>query len=401
MKNKALIIGTILSLYSTSSFSTNMDFLSVNGFGTLGGAYQDNDQVLYRDSIHTDKGSQGDFSFDNYSVLGLQLDAQATDKLSFTVQGIASPTNSNDKAVKITWANAKYKLNNNFDIRAGLMIAPNFMFSDILNVAYSYDTVRLPDMYGLVTINDYTGAELIYHNDIGEGYLSSSIFYGKTTDTLKAVIPGQGIFDIDLDAQSVSGISIKYIENDLTLKGSYIRSTMSVDSDNINNILSYLSTLNLPIITNTLGPANTRDIESDYFNLGARYDFENAYVQGEYIQFKINNFLPDLSSWNLTSGYMLGDWTPFVSYSEVESKTKFTPISTQGLPPQVAASITAANQGLSQVYRGWLTVDMQKVSVGTRYDINDNFALKFQYDKQDSKDADDLEIFSTALNFVF
>ena len=400
MKNKALIIGTVLSLYSTSSFSSDMDFLSVNGYGTLGGAYQDNDQVLYRDSIHTDKGSQGDFSFDNYSLFGLQVDAQATDKLSFTVQAIASPTNSNDKAVKITWANAKYELSDNFDVRVGLMVAPNFMYSDILNVAYSYDTVRLPDMYGLVTINDYKGIELTYHNEVGDGYLISSILYGTTTDTVKAVVPEKGIFDIELDAKSVSGISLKYVLDDLTFKGSYIRSVITVDSDNITNILSYLASLNIPALTNTLGPANTEEIQSDYFNIGARYDFENAYVQGEYIQFKIDNFLPNLSSWNVTSGYNLGNWTPFVSYSEVESKSKFTPISTQGLPPQAVPSITAANQALAEVYRGWLTVDMQKASIGTRYDINDNIALKFQYDKQYSNEHD-LEIFSTALNFIF
>ncbi|CAA6799600.1 MAG: Unknown protein [uncultured Sulfurovum sp.] len=400
MKNKVLVVGAFLSLCSTSSFSGDMDFLSVNGYGTLGGAYQDNDQVLYRDSIHTDKGSQGDFSFDNYSILGLQLDAQATDKLSFTIQGIASPTNSNDKVFKITWANAKYELTDNFDIRAGLMVAPNFMSSDILNVAYSYDTVRLPDMYGLTTINDYQGVELTYHNEIGEGYLISSILYGKTTDTIKAIVPGEGSFDVDLDATNVSGVSLKYILDDLTIKSSYIRSTITVDSDNITNILSYLSTLNIPTITADLGVANTRDIQSDYFNLGARYNFENSYVQGEYIQFKIDNFLPDLTSWNVTSGYNLGNWTPFVSYSEVESKSKFTPISTEGLPPQATAPINAANQALAQVYRGWLTVDMQKASLGTRYDLNDNIALKFQYDKQYS-DEHDLEIFSTALNFIF
>jgi len=377
-----------------------MDFLSVHGYGTLGGAYQGNDQVLYRDSIHTDIRSQDVFSFDNYIVFVLQLDAQATEDLSITVQRIASPNNSNDKDLKITWANAKYKLSDNFDIRAGLMLAPNFMHSDILHVAYSYDTVRLSDMYGLVIMNDYRGVELTYHNDIGEGYFSSSLLYGETTDTVKAVIPQEGVFDIDVEAKNMYGISLKYILNDLTLKGSYIRSDIGVDYDNINTILAYLNSLNIPAIPNTLGPADNRDIKTDYFNLGTRYDFENSYVQGEYIEFKIDNFLPDLKSWNVTSGYTIGNWTPFVSYSEVISNTKFTPISTQGLPPTMAASITSANQALSQVYRGWLTVDMQKASLGTRYDLNENIALKFQYDKQYSDEAD-LEIFSTALSFIF
>ena len=400
MKNKALILGTLFSLYGSSGFSADMDFLSVNGYGTLGGAYQDNEQVLYRDSIHTDKGSQGDFSFDNYSVFGLQLDAQASDNLSFTVQGIASPTNSNGKALKLTWANAKYKLTDNFDVRVGLMLAPNFMFSDILHVAYSYDTVRLPDRYGLVTINNYKGAELTYHNDIGDGYLIASILYGNTTDIVKAVVPNEGSFDVDLDAEKISGISLKYIHDDLTLKGSYIRSVITVSAENINNIFAYLTSLNIPALSNMLSTANTQNIHSDYFTLGARYDFENAYVQGEYIQFQIDNFLPNLNSWDITSAYSLGNWTPFVSYSEVESKSKFQPVSTEGLPVQTTAALTAANQALEQLYRGWLTLNMQKASVGIRYDINENIALKFQYDEQYS-DEYDLEIFSTALNFIF
>lgn len=398
MEHRALVIGTLLSVYTVSGFSGEMDFLSVNGYGTLGGAYQDNKEVLYRDSIQTDKGSQGDFSFDNYSVFGLQLDAQPNDKLSFTLQGIASPRD--DKSIQITWANAKYALSDNFDIRVGLMVTPKFMFSDILNVAYSYDTVRLPDMYGLVTINDYQGVELTYHNDIADGYLSTSIFHGKTTDTLKAIVPNEGSFDINLNAKNISGISLKYIQDDLTLKGSYIHSLVDVNSENINSVVSYLASLNIPILTNAISTNNNINIHSDYLNLGLRYDFEDAYVQGEYITFKVDSFLPDLASWNLTSGYMLGDWTPFISYSEVESHSKFTPISTEGLPVELTPTVATANQVLSELYKGWLTVDMQKASIGTRYEINDHLALKFQYDKQYAKEYN-LEIFSTALNFIF
>lgn len=85
MRYKFLTTIALLSLCQTSMFANDWDFLTINGYGTLGGAYQANGDVLYRDSVYADKGSKGDFSFANYSLLGLQLDAMATDKLSFTL----------------------------------------------------------------------------------------------------------------------------------------------------------------------------------------------------------------------------------------------------------------------------------------------------------------------------
>ncbi|HHS93458.1 MAG TPA: hypothetical protein ENK82_08920, partial [Campylobacterales bacterium] len=162
MKNNILKIALLASLTNTLLFAQEWDFLTVNGYGTIGAAYQENEEVLYRNSFFTDQGTQGDVSFANHSVLGLQLDAKATDKLSFTLQVVASANNANGKILDVEWANAKYQFTNAFDVKVGMMRTPLFMYSDILNVAYSYDVLHLPDMYGLISINKYQGIELSY-----------------------------------------------------------------------------------------------------------------------------------------------------------------------------------------------------------------------------------------------
>ncbi|MCH9739662.1 MAG: hypothetical protein K0U38_02295, partial [Epsilonproteobacteria bacterium] len=398
-KNKLLKTALFLSLCSTLTFATEWDFLTVNGYGTLGGAYQDNDDVLYRDSLYADKGSQGEFSFANYSVLGLQLDAKATDALSFTVQGIASPNNGNDKLLDIEWANAKYQLSDSLDIRAGLMRLPTFMFSDILHVAYSYDMIRLPDMYGLVAINRYKGVELSHRLDINDVSLSSTLLYGETKNSVKEIGRDNTISKTDIDADKIYGVALKFLYNDLTLRTSYIQADVGLDNEALDGAFAQFNAIGIPVISEAIQKYQVKDAPVSFFNFAARYDFENSYLQGEYIGVESDSFLPDISSWNIAMGYNYERWTPFVAYSNTKGSSNYSSISAEGMPPQVAGAITGANQAFSTMSEGWNGLDVERISVGFRYDLYDNVALKFQYDEQKSKN--DLQIFSTAMNFVF
>ena len=399
MKNKLLKIVTLLSLFSLPSLATDWDFLSVNGFGTIGAAYQDNENILYRDSLHADKGSKGDVSFSNYTLLGLQLDAQATDKLSFTLQALASDANSNDKLIDLEWANAKYQINNTFDIRAGLMRLPTFMFSDIKNVAYSYDTVQLSNIYGFVTISKYTGVELSHQMDIDEGYLTSTLLWGETKDTLKIVEEQNNLSNTDVEGDKIHGIVLKFLYDDLTLRGAYIKANISIDTKLMNQVLSQFTNMGIPSISEAVNQYHIDNTPISYTNIGARYDFEKSYLTAEYIEIDSSSFIPDISSWNLTYAYNFENWTPFISYSNIHTDSNYQSISSEGMPLQVSGAIAGANQTFSAIAEGWLNSQTKRISLGFRYDLSDDIALKLQYDDENSKD--DLEIFSTALNFVF
>ena len=398
MKYNFLTMMMFLGLSETSAFATEMDFLSINGYGTIGGAYQDNKAVLYRDSYHADKGSQGDFSFDNYTLLGLQLVATPTDKLSFTLQGIASANNANGKLIDVEWANAKYQLSDTLDIRAGLMRLPTFMFSDILHVAYSYDGIRLPDMYGIVSLNRYTGVEFAHRLNFNDLSIFSTLLYGETTSSMKSYSNGE-LLKFDVEGDDIYGVTSKALYNDLTFRVAYIKSRVTLFNDKLDALFTQFDTMGISSISTAIQRYKTENSSLSYLNVGARYDFSNSYLWGEYIQVNSDSFLPDITSWNISTGYSFETWTPYISYSHTENSSNYQPISTEGVPLLVAGAITGANQAFSAMSTT-SNINVKTLSLGFRYDLSDNMLLKFQYDDQ-KKAKEQLHIFSTAINFVF
>jgi len=389
-----------LTLFQTILLANDWDFLSVNGYGTLGVAYQDNDQVLFRNSFFTQKGTQGDISFDNYGVLGVQLDAEATDKLSFTLQTVMSANNANGKMVDIEWANAKYQLTDTFDIKVGLMRIPIFIYSDILNVAYSYDMLRLPDMYGLVSINKYEGGEIGYSVDFDESLLVSTFLAGQTNSVYKSIDSGGMIDNSNIDAKNIYGLTLKFLYKDLMLRTSYLKATLTVKNVQVEGALNQLNGFNVPIISNTIEKYKVENQEIEYFNIAAKYDFKNSYLMGEYIKADTESFIVDLYSWYLSAGYNFETWTPFVMYSKTGASSNFTPLSTEGVPMQLTGAIMGANQAFTQMSDPGPEMNLETVSLGLRYDLADNAVLKFQYDEQ-KRVSETLNIFSFAMNLVF
>ncbi|CAA6815332.1 MAG: Porin [uncultured Sulfurovum sp.] len=401
LKYKIFKILLLISLYTTASFADDWDFLSVNGFGTLGVAYQDNKEVLYRDSFFTDNGSKGDISFDNYSLFGLQVDAKVTDQLSLTLQGIASVNNENDKFIDLEWANLKYQITDTFDIKVGLMRLPIFMYSDILNVAYSYEPIRLPNMYSIASFNKYKGAELSHRLEWENTSLLSTVVYGQTnTDNLKGFRANGTVINSNVDADKLYGVALKLLYEDLTLRASYFNTETTVSNSNIERAFAQFDAMGIPVISNTIEKYKSNHSPVSYVNLAAKYDFENAYLLGEYMDINSDSFVTDLDSWNIRAGYNFETWAPFVGYSKSKSSSNYDAIATAGIPPQMLPAIAGANQVFSAISEGPTEANLEAVSLGVRYDLSDNAVLKFQYDEQ-KRENETLRIFSSAINFVF
>ncbi|MGV6829935.1 MAG: hypothetical protein ACWA5P_00045 [bacterium] len=394
---KALLL---FSLIQTSVVASEWDFLSINGYGTLSVAYQNDDRLLYRNSFFADKGSQGDISFANYSVFGLQANAMIHEKLVATVQGVASENNANGKFIDLDWLNLKYTINNEFDLRVGIMRTPALMYSDILNVAYSYDLVHLPDMYGLVSVNKFKGAQLSHQLHMNDLSIYSSLWYGETSSDFKVIDQNGNVEVSNMKADDMSGLAFKLVYDNFSIRASYILSHVTIRNPQSDVTYAQFRALGIPSVTTAADKYEMNHKPVIYYNIGARQDFVDSYVQGEYIFVESNSMTPDIFSWNLSAGYTFGDWTPYLGYSNTDSCSNFSPISTTGLSAQTAAVINGVNQGLEKLTSGMQEMNVATSSLGLRYEILDNAALKFQYSEQ--KIAEEkLHIFSSSFNFVF
>ncbi|CAA6800209.1 MAG: Porin [uncultured Sulfurovum sp.] len=400
MTRKVLKIALVLSFFQSILYAEDWEFLSVNGYGTLGVAYQDNENIVFRNSFFTDKGSKGDVSFDNYSVLGLQLDAEATDKLSFTLQAVVSANNANGNMLDVEWANAKYQISDAFDIRVGIMRIPIFIYSDILNVAYSYEMLRLPDMYSLISVNKHQGLQFSYHADMGEYSFLSTLLAGQTDSEYKAIDMHGNISESNIHAESMLGISLKFMYDNLLLNATYMKANIDINNPTMQGVLNQFNTLNIPRISNTIDKYKIENQKVEYLTLGIKYDFLNSYVIGEYIDTNAESFMIDLRSWYVGAGYNFDTWTPYITYAKTKSTSNYSDMSIAGMSTQVSDAIMAANQVFIQMGKPGSENNLETVSVGVRYDLSDNAVLKFQYDEQQRVHTR-LDVFSSAINFVF
>jgi len=411
MNYKIVIPLMILSIFTMNAVAT--DTLSIHGYGTVGATYQDDDTILYRNSLNTKKGSHGDLSFANDSSFGLQLDIPIGEKFSFVAQGIASEKNTNGKLLELGWLNAKYQLNDNFSIKVGKMRTSSFLYSDILDVSYSYDWIRLPDMYSIIPINNYTGIELHHNIDFNDFTFISTYLYGQSNSTLYDNTNGETIKG-SLDANKMYGLSLKVLYNDFTFRVAYSDLKLTLYSPILESSLNQLNALNIPLVTQAIDEYSVNNTSLKYFEVAAKYDFEKAYLLGEYIELKSHSFTSNNSSWYLATGYNFEQWSPFILYSQTKSVNQYKDIKTdESMNPSLIRAITTSNLALNSISENLGKVNLKTYSLGLRYNLSENSIIKLQYDRQVSGKGSkrnfhfsenkkvNLDIFSAAISFVF
>lgn len=150
-------------------------WLNISGFGTLGWARSNRDWT-YQRFINRRGGLERD------SVFGAQADLRLDDTWSATIQAKLAPSESNDRAWRVTpaWAFIAWRPANDWLLRAGKLRIPIFLHSEQLDVGATYDEARLPaDIYGIVPTTDFKGLRLTRSWAITDGDLSLDAYHGK------------------------------------------------------------------------------------------------------------------------------------------------------------------------------------------------------------------------------
>ena len=415
MKYKFINLVTLCSLLPIVTSAYELERVSVHGYGTLGVAFQDNKDVLYRNSLNMDKGSQGDFSLANYSSFGLQLDIKATDNLSLTAQSVVSEKNSNGKLIELGWLNAKYDLSDTLSVRVGKMRLPAFMSSDIVDVAYSYDWMRLPDMYSIMPVNNYVGIEFNHEVAFDKFSIMSTFLYGQGKSVIYNSSNEGTIKKSDIEIKRIYGLAFKLLSDDVTFRLAYYGDVQfTLKNQEMDNVLAGLNSLGVPSVNQAINKYKINEAPLEYFAIGGKYDFKNMYLLAEYIEMNTDTFLADNTSWYVGSGYNFENWSPFILYSRVKSTQNYKDIPIQeGSPMEIIGLITGVNQALRGISESMTNMELDTVSLGFRYNLSENSVFKFQYDKQKelkknrvnfhfSNDTSaDLDVFSAAVNFTF
>lgn len=376
--------------------------LQMHGFGTVGGSFNTNDQAIFRSDLYSDTGSKENFSLATDSKLGLQGDLQITPSLSAVVQGVFNQREKEKIDGRIEWANMKYELNENFNVRAGRMRSPMYMYSDILNVSYAYTWVRLPmEVYSPIPFTSYDGVEFEAKYVYKDWEYAFQGMYGKSKQKLYLLGTEAAEFKMDNFKRGVFTLS----KDAVKFRLSYATTDVQMNSASIGELASDLQTAGY------WGLADDYLIQKnafDFFGAGLSYDNGDYFAITEYSMYESNGILDQIQAGYVSSGYRFGEFTPYMTVGLSRQKNN----NIQTVIPNSGG--TAALHGRVSDMVSGLNLVQKSESVGMRWDFHESAALKVQYDHieidthHDSihifdteAEKKDLDVFSLTVDFIF
>ncbi|MFC4700221.1 porin [Glaciecola siphonariae] len=379
---KKLFVFTSFILLTLSSVTKAE--IRINGFANLVAGYSDTDTELF--------GYTDDIDFSNESLFALQLSGDITDKLSATGQILSR--GSDDFNAKFEWAYLSYAASDNISISAGRIRLPLFLYSESLDVGYSYHWITPPNSVYAIAFNNMDGVKVTY-NGYGAGWdYVLTAAYGVITNP--SVPVGDGLF-ASLKGENTLLLSAEMVKDSFKARFNYGRADGTLELAAVDQILASFAPL-APELADLLA---FNDDEGLFYGLSLSYDNFDWFISGEYtLNTNEDTFTPDDIAYYVTGGIRLGKFTPSLTYQkrDGEDDLKFLEeLSALAQPIQQAIAPAVLGIQLNQMenWDAW--------TFGLRYDFSTRIALKGEYvsNGDDINDTNDANLFRLAVNYVF
>lgn len=377
MKARVLLLILTFGMSNVSWAGTGLeDYVRFSGFGTVGVSYSDEQDGDYRSNIEQSTGvgrsDNPDSGLD--TIFGTQIDVELMPNLTATTQIISRRLSDyNSSRPYFEWANIKYDVNEQIYVRAGRFVAPSFMISESRMIGYAQPAVRpVAEVYLLSPISYMNGVDAGYKFALGTALIKTRLGYGTLNQEINQV---NGTLDFKFDIKSFD-TSLEY-EGSIFRLG-FQRVKMDVSNDALELYDQAMDELEANNVTNASSIHNRMQrlgVPLDFISLGYMYDQGSLFVQSEYAirKFK-SDFVQSLDGFYVLSGYHIGNWSPYISYSALKHRdqAKFPDLDTSSIA--LGGLVDAVNAG-SQ-----LLIERNAWSIGTRWDALSGMALKAQLD---------------------
>jgi len=344
---------------------------SFDGFGTFGWVYSDESNADFVGSLFAQSGAGHSrrLSPEVDSKLGVQLTAGLTPSLTAVVQVVSEQNYDGTYKPRLEWANLKYDISPEFDVRVGRMVLPSFLVSEHRKVGYANPWVRPPqEVYRLVPVTNFDGIDFSrrFHLD----------------DLTATVRGGYGVSDVDFqggEAKSRDGISLMTTleSRAWTVFARYNRSDLTIEAfDPLFDGFRQFGPAG-EAIADRYGVDNAR---FDIWSLGWQYDPGDWFLMAEWSRARTRSVLGDSDGWYVTSGYRHDRFTPYATLAGTRPlrPTSDPGLATVGLPPELAPQAMMLNSILNEILG--LAPRQRSLSLGIRWDAVSNIAVKLQYD---------------------
>jgi len=381
-----LVLASVASvaLVPTARADDLADWLKIDGFGTIG-TYKGNSDVA---GVRTDQRqnvvSKNDWRFDGDTQASIQATLNPTGKLKAVLQLISKKDIQSSNKPTVEWAYVSYPLTSEFDIKLGRTVAPIFVMSDYRNLNYAQTMARpQTEIYQVNPITYQDGATVRWDKKVGSGQLQLEGFFGKT----KVSVSGVSVSGGDVDLSRVKGLSLKWAQDDWSVRGGYSWYDASVIAPTVEANIKTLSALPAVACTNCASViaavAPRTGITATIATIGATYDNGLWIAQAEWAKRDTNSVvIPAVSGWNVMGGYRMGDFTPYAGFSNFKIESTKSTLAPGAFAP---AALRAQLNYLNASYMGTGDPSRDAMTVGVRWDFARNLALKAQYERMKMK----------------
>ena len=302
----ARVLGLAICLASTSAFALEQGETLINGFGTVGVTHLggEDDGRSYGISGQTNDSWRGD----QLSKFGAQLTYGVTDTVGLTLQTTAKAYGDEWKA-NLEWAYLSWQSTDNLMMRFGRLRTPVYMYSESIDVGFSYPWLRLPDeVYSQVQLSNYEGADIVYNLPLSFATLSFQLAGGIAKNRDYYIYDEE--FDIDYD--NVFGSSVSLATNDFgTFRVGYVEADIDTDvSGSFTDIFGNPGTATLLALDKDKGK---------FTSIGYQYDNGTWLTANEWTSRVIeNDGSNSTDSFYLMGGRRFGDFLAHVTYAQLD-----------------------------------------------------------------------------------
>lgn len=393
---RSALMTALLAAFAASAQAGDGPTITISGFGTAALTGTNTDDAEYiRPNQSNGVGKSMRTGVD--SNLGIQAMFKFNNELSATVQGL-SRKNATDKfGGELTWAFLKYKINDDFSVRAGRIGMPVYMISDFRLVGYANTMIRPPaEVYRQVNAENFEGADVVWQHSFDDTTITAQVGYGNSSNKQ----PG----NVEVKFRPVSTIHIVAENGPFTLRFGRADADFSVvGSASLSGLITTLNNVGLAQVAKDL---KITDVKGSFTSIGGTLDYKNFLVQTEYAKRKTESRLVmDTSSYYVMLGYRMGKVTPYYYFGDIKQDS---PRTYAGLPT------TGPLAGLTAAVNGAVKAGLQSSNaVGVRWDFYKSAALKVQIDRVKPRDgvgafinakpgfSGPVNVYAAGIDFVF
>ncbi len=355
---------------------------SFNGFGTIAVTSSDSETLGFRRNFltaHPVTKKSPDFRTD--SLIGAQANAFINPKLKAHVQFLFRDSADHDLDDLLHYAYIGFQPFYNLSFRLGRNPLDIFLLSDYRNVGFAYIWARpISGMYSTLFADFYEGVQGFYSRQLSFGKLSLAGYIG----TLDVDLPLSELKRMDFSYGPLLGVNIGYEKDAFKFIAGYQRGKIKDLGQHVGKFSPAFAQIPEDIIPQAPYVVSYLDLNNshcDYISLGVSYDANSWLIQSELSQYRFEKAL-DLTynSGYISVGYRWKNFVPFIVYSKFYNSIKFVHF-TCDMDKIFLLSKEAleAFDDLTSLNRD-VDAHQDILSLGLRWNIGNNYALKIQWD---------------------